>query len=49
MAERALQLVSGKADRLSGRYFLVTSDFDDILRRTDEILEKDLLTLRITR
>ncbi len=47
VAELALNLVSGRADELTGRYFLATSDFDDLIARKDEILRDDLLTLRI--
>jgi len=47
VSDLALQLVSGRADRLTGRYFLAPCDFDAIVARTDEIIEKDLLTLRL--
>jgi NAD(P)-dependent dehydrogenase (short-subunit alcohol dehydrogenase family) len=47
VAELALNLVSGRADRLTGRYFLATADFEGIVARTDEILAQDLMTLRI--
>ena len=47
VANLALWLVSGKADRLTGRYFLTDVDLDELASRTDEILEKDLMTLRI--
>jgi 3-oxoacyl-[acyl-carrier protein] reductase len=47
VANLAVQLVSGRADRLTGRYFLVKQDFDEIIERTDEIISKDLLTLRL--
>ena len=43
----ALWLVSGKADRLSGRYFDARRDFEEIIRNTDAVLKEDLLTLRI--
>lgn len=43
----ALGLVSGKADRLTGRYFDATRDFEETIRNSDPILEKDLLTLRL--
>ncbi len=43
----ALALVSGRADALSGRYFEATSDFAQTVARTEEITERDLLTLRI--
>ena len=47
VAERAVQLVSGRADALTGRYFNVTEDFDAIVERTDAILQDDLMTLRL--
>jgi len=47
VSKLALELVSGRADRLTGRYFLAPADFEEIVARTDEILEKDLMTLRI--
>jgi hypothetical protein len=49
VARFILELVSGKADRLTGRYFLPHQDLDEIIKRTDEIISKDLLTLRIRR
>lgn len=49
VANLILELVSGKADRLTGRYFLVTENLDKILERSDEIISKDLFTLRIKR
>ncbi len=47
VADLCVKLVSGRADRLTGRYFLATRDFDDIIAGTDAILEDDLMTLRI--
>jgi NAD(P)-dependent dehydrogenase (short-subunit alcohol dehydrogenase family) len=47
VSKLALQLVSGRADRLTGRYFHAPCDFDALVARTDEILAEDLLTLRI--
>lgn len=47
IAEFIIKLLSGKADKLTGRYFPVTHDFDQIIAKTDEIISKDLLTLRI--
>lgn len=47
VASLILDLVSGKADHLTGRYFLVTKDLDKTIQQSDEILSKDLLTLRI--
>lgn len=47
VAELCVELVSGRADALSGRYLLVRQDLDELLGRTDEVLAGDLLTLRI--
>jgi 3-oxoacyl-[acyl-carrier protein] reductase len=49
VADFILQLVSGKADSLTGRYFLPHQNLHEIIERTDEIVSKDLLTLRIRR
>jgi NAD(P)-dependent dehydrogenase (short-subunit alcohol dehydrogenase family) len=48
VAEMALQLVSGKANKLTGRFFEVKEGFEEIIAREEEILRDDLLTLRIT-
>lgn len=48
VAELIINLLSGKADKLTGRYFGVSQDFDDIIANADEIISKDLLTLRIS-
>jgi NAD(P)-dependent dehydrogenase (short-subunit alcohol dehydrogenase family) len=42
-----LNLVSGRADRLTGRFFLCNEDFDEMVSRTDAILKDDLKTLRL--
>lgn len=42
-----MALVSGQADRLTGRHLSHDDSTDDLLRRTDEIIEKDLYTLRL--
>lgn len=47
VSELALQLVSGRADRLTGRFIHAPCDFDALVARTDEILQNDLLTLRL--
>ena len=49
MARLAVELVSGRADALSGRFIDVKHDFEEMIAQTDEILENDLLTLRIRR
>jgi NAD(P)-dependent dehydrogenase (short-subunit alcohol dehydrogenase family) len=41
-----LKLASGAADSLSGRFFSVTDDFDEIVRRSDEVRASDLYALR---
>jgi len=41
------ELVSGKADTLTGRYFDVRENLDDYLAQTEAILAEDRLTLRI--
>jgi len=45
----ALQLVSGKADALSGRYLESRWDLDAVLKGADAIIRDDRLTLRIRR
>jgi NAD(P)-dependent dehydrogenase (short-subunit alcohol dehydrogenase family) len=47
VSDLVLQLVSGKADMLSGKYFLATRDLEGILARSAEISGSDELTLRI--
>ena len=47
VADLVLKLLSGQADKLVGRYFRVRDDFESIVARADEIVSKDLLTLRI--
>lgn len=46
-AELALDLVSGRADVLTGRYFSASEDFDEIVENADAIAETDARTLRI--
>jgi NAD(P)-dependent dehydrogenase (short-subunit alcohol dehydrogenase family) len=48
IAELAVKLVSGRADALSGRFFLATRDFDETVARAGEIVDKDLMALRVT-
>jgi NAD(P)-dependent dehydrogenase (short-subunit alcohol dehydrogenase family) len=43
----ALEMVAGRVDQLSGRYFLATTNLDEVVARMDEILQRDRLTLRI--
>ena len=42
-----LQLATGQADSLSGRYIDVEDDLSELLRRASEIQSKDLYTLRL--
>jgi NAD(P)-dependent dehydrogenase (short-subunit alcohol dehydrogenase family) len=43
----AIEMVAGRVDQLSGRYFLATTNLDEVVARMDEILQRDRLTLRI--
>jgi len=47
VADFIVELMSGKADHLTGRFLLPHQGFDAILERSDEIISRDLLTLRI--
>jgi len=47
VARMAVALASGEADVLSGRYILATASLDELLARAQEIVDGDLLTLRI--
>jgi len=47
VAELCVKLVSGRADSLSGRYFLATRSFDEIVGQAATIVKEDLMTLRI--
>jgi NAD(P)-dependent dehydrogenase (short-subunit alcohol dehydrogenase family) len=44
-----LQLASGAADNLSGRYLSVRDDLPDLISRADEIRARDLYTMRINK
>ena len=46
-ARRCLELASGKADRLSGRYIELGDDLDELVGRADEIAVEGLYRLRI--
>ena len=46
-AKMAVELTSGKADALSGRYFDARSDLEEIINQTDGILEKNRFVLRL--
>lgn len=47
VAKLAVELLGGRADALTGRYFEATCDLEETLRRSAEIVENDLLTLRL--
>ena len=47
VADLCLNLVSGRADALTGRFFLATRDFDDTIAQTDAIVAADRLALRL--
>ncbi len=50
LAARLLVLLaSGKADALSGRFISVRDDLDELVRRAEEIGQKDLFALRLRR
>ena len=48
VARWVTDLLGGRADALTGRYFLATRDFEEVVARTEAILRDDLMTLRIT-
>jgi NAD(P)-dependent dehydrogenase (short-subunit alcohol dehydrogenase family) len=47
VAHLVVELLSGKADQLTGRYILATADLDTLVSQADQIVEEDLWTLRI--
>jgi NAD(P)-dependent dehydrogenase (short-subunit alcohol dehydrogenase family) len=47
IADYVVQLASGKANVLTGRYILATEDLDALVAQADRIVDKDLWTLRI--
>jgi len=47
VADLILELVSGRADHLTGRYFPAQRDLDEIIEQSDRIMAEDLLALRI--
>lgn len=47
VARAAVRLASGDLDQLHGRYIRANADFAALAKRVDEIVSKDLLTLRI--
>jgi NAD(P)-dependent dehydrogenase (short-subunit alcohol dehydrogenase family) len=46
-AEMLMFLLSGQADSLTGRHISHTDSIDELLRRAEEIVERDLYTLRL--
>ncbi|MBN1400915.1 MAG: SDR family oxidoreductase [Anaerolineae bacterium] len=46
-AQRVVELVSGRADRLSGRYIRAWVPLEELLAQADDILSRDTLTLRL--
>lgn len=46
VAQLVVQLASGRADALSGRFIDVFDDLDDLIRRADEITQDDLYSLK---
>jgi 2-hydroxycyclohexanecarboxyl-CoA dehydrogenase len=46
-AQRVVELVSGRADRLSGRYIRAWVPLEEIMAQAGEILSRDTLTLRL--
>ena len=47
VARLVIALASGRADRLSGRYFLPHRDFEAVIAAADDVLARDLWALRI--
>jgi NAD(P)-dependent dehydrogenase (short-subunit alcohol dehydrogenase family) len=47
VADLVIELLSGRADRLSGRYILATEDLEALISQADQIVEQDRWTLRI--
>ena len=48
-ADLVLYLASGRADMLSGRFFIVPEDPNEMVRRADEVKREDLYTMRLRR
>jgi NAD(P)-dependent dehydrogenase (short-subunit alcohol dehydrogenase family) len=46
-AELVAEIASGRLDPLAGRFLHVLDDMDELLRRADEIRERDLYALRL--
>ncbi|MGD0134091.1 MAG: hypothetical protein ABSE57_18735 [Bryobacteraceae bacterium] len=46
-ASLALALASGVADSLSGRLFSVSEDVAEIVRQSEQVLDKELYLLRV--
>jgi len=48
-AQLVVQLASGKADALSGRYLRISDNIEDLAHRAEEVRQKDLYALRVRR
>lgn len=48
-ANLILYLASGQADALTGRFFIVPEDPEEVVKRTEEVKREDLYTLRLRR
>jgi NAD(P)-dependent dehydrogenase (short-subunit alcohol dehydrogenase family) len=47
VADLVVELLSGRADQLTGRYILATGNLETLIAQADQIVEEDLWTLRI--
>ena len=48
-ANLILYLASGQADALTGRFFIVPEDPEEVVKRTEEVKQEDLYALRLRR
>jgi hypothetical protein len=46
-ADLVVQLASGRADRLTGRYLRVHDDLEEQIRRSEHIRDHDLYSMRL--
>jgi hypothetical protein len=49
VARLVVELATGRADALSGRFLHVLDDLDDLVARADEIARQDAYALRFRR
>ena len=47
IADLVIELLSGRADKLTGRYVLATQSLESLIAQADQFAEEDLWTLRI--